>query len=202
MTQFPGPQYNDPYNNPQGGQGQPPQYGGQQPQYGGQPSEQPYQQGQQPQYGGQPYGNQQQYGQQPAYGQHGQQPAYGGGQGPAPQGYQNSEEKTWALIAHFGGIIGFIPALIAFLVKGPQSPTVRAHSVAALNFQIVVSGSLILLSVLGFCGGFFLPSAISWVFSLASTAIWIGGVVFAIINGLKANQGQLGTYPIPVQFIK
>src|SRR6185436_17210427 len=55
---------------------------------------------------------------------------------PTP-GYANSDEKTWALIAHFGGIVvGFIAPLVAFLAKGNESPTVRAHVVEALNFHI------------------------------------------------------------------
>jgi uncharacterized Tic20 family protein len=194
MTQ---PPYNDPYGNqgqPQhgGGQGQPqgqPQYG--QPQYG-QP--QPYGNQGQPQYND-PHGNQ---GYQPAHG--GQQYGAPMGQGMpgAPVGYANSDEKTWALIAHFGGIIGFIPALIAFLVKGSQSPTVRAHSVAALNFQIVVTVAAIVLN----CGAFLMPGAISWLVSLLATGVWIVGVVFAIIAGMKANQGQLYRYPIPLQIVK
>ena len=97
-----------------------------------------------------------------------------------PHGYQTSDEKTWSLIAHFGGIIGFIPSLVVFLVKGSQSQTVRAHAVRALNFQIVVSGTLLVLSLVNVCGGFFLPSAVSLLLSLASTAVWLGGVVFAL----------------------
>jgi len=226
MTQPPQQPYHDPYGNqgqgqygqgqsqgqgqyggqqqPQYGQGQPqygqPQYGGQQqPQYGQQPQQQ---YGQQPQYGGQsyndPYGNP---GNQPAHGSPYGAPA-GPGYGGGPVGYNNPDEKTWALIAHFGGIIGFIPPLIAFLVKKDQSATVRAHAVAALNFQIVVTATYIALVILNACGEFFLPSIVSTLLSLAATATWIIGVVFAVIAGLKANQGQLYKYPIPVQLVK
>jgi uncharacterized Tic20 family protein len=209
------PQYGQ--GQPQYGQGQPqygqsqPQYGQSQPQYGqGQP-----QYGQsQPQHGqGQP-----QYGQsQPQYGQgqsyndpYGNQPAHGNPYGPpagqgmsgAPVGYQNPDDKTWALIAHFGGVVGPVPALIAFLVKGKLSPTVRAHSLAALNFQIVVAAAWIILVVVSGCGGFFLPSILSYLLSLAATGAWIVGVVFAIIAGMKANQGQLYRYPLQIQLIK
>src|SRR5687768_8905229 len=104
--------------------------------------------------------------------------------GTPPPGYANSDEKTWALVAHFGGIVGFVPALIVFLVKGQESPTVRAHAVTALNFQILVSAAFVILTMLGFCGGFLLPSALAWLLSLASTAVWIIGVVFAVLGGL------------------
>src|SRR4029453_2955273 len=51
---------------------------------------------------------------------------------PTP-GYLNSDEKTWALLAHFGGIVvGFIAGLVGLLVKGSESATVRAHAIEAL----------------------------------------------------------------------
>ncbi len=47
---------------------------------------------------------------------------------PPPPGYANSDEKTWALVAHFGGaagnlfcgFLGFVAPLIALLAKGPS----------------------------------------------------------------------------------
>jgi uncharacterized protein len=216
MSQPPQQPYHDPYGNqgqpqygqgqPQHGQGQQPQYGqGQQPQYG-QGQQPQYGQGQQPQYGqGQPqYGGQSYndpYGNQPAHGSPYGTPASQGMPG-APVGYSNPDEKTWALIAHFGGILGFIPPLIAFLVKGPQSPTVRAHALAALNFQIVMTAAYIVLVVFRVCGAFFLPDIVSTLLAFATTGVWIVAVVFAVIAGMKANQGQLYRYPIQIQLVK
>jgi uncharacterized Tic20 family protein len=132
------------------------------------------------------------------------QPPYPpGAAGPPPPGYANSDEKTWALLAHFGGaVLGFIPPLLAFLIKGPQSPTVRAHAVAALNFQIVCSATLFILSILGFCAGFALPDFVSWLLSLASLVVWIGSIIFAIIGGLRANEGRVYQYPIDLKLVK
>jgi uncharacterized protein len=113
---------------------------------------------------------------------------------PVP-GYANSEEKTWALIAHFGGIIvGFIAPLVALLVKGNESPTVRAHAVEALNFQITWNVALIVGQILAICTGgflFFLP-----------LACWAVIVIFSVIAGLRANEGQLYSYPISVRLVK
>jgi uncharacterized Tic20 family protein len=196
-----------PYPSGDGGYGQPPQgqpYGspGGQPPYGQQPQQPPYGQPQQPPYGQQPaYGEQQPYGapQQSYGGPPGQQ--YGGG-GPAPSGYPTSDDKTWALIAHFGGaLLGFIGPLIAFLVKGSSSPTVRAHAVAALNFQIVVSATQVVLVILSFCVGYFV-GGIVFLVSILQFAVWVCQVVFGIIGGLRANEGRLYQYPIPIQLVK
>jgi uncharacterized Tic20 family protein len=138
----------------------------------------------------------------------GYQPPQGGypvGPGMPPPGYANSEEKTWALISHFAGVlgyIGFVGALVAFLVKGNESPTVRAHSLAALNFRIVVDGSLFALLFLRICGGFFLPGFILLLFSLLAFVVWLGGAIFAVMAGMKANEGQLYRYPINLNLVK
>jgi uncharacterized Tic20 family protein len=121
--------------------------------------------------------------------------------GPAPAGYANSEEKTWALVAHFGGaagmfigggLLGWVPPLIALLAKGNQSPTVRAHAVSALNFQL-------LWSIIALVGYILLCVAIGFVIFLAAMVI---GIVFGIIAGIRANEGQVYRYPMSVNIIK
>lgn len=113
----------------------------------------------------------------------------------APAGYANSDEKTWALLAHFGAIIlGFIAPLIVFLVKGNESATVRAHSVQSLNFQItwaIATVVAVILSVVT-CG----------LLSFLPIITWIVIVVFAIIGGVKANEGVLYKYPMSYELIK
>ena len=137
-------------------------------------------------YGPPPQG----YGQQPGYGAYGA-PAGGG----VPTGYANNDEKTWALIAHFGGIIvGFIAPLVAMLAKGNESPTVRAHAVEALNFQITWGIATILASIIAACTFgvlFFLPMV-----------TWVIVIVFSIIAGMKANEGTLYHYPMTWRIVK
>jgi uncharacterized Tic20 family protein len=117
----------------------------------------------------------------------------------APQGYSTSEEKTWALIAHFGGIIvGFIAPLVALLVKGNDSPTVRAHAVEALNFQITWNVAAILAQVIAVCTVFITGGALFFLPLLC----WGVIVVFSVIAGLKANEGQLYTYPVTIRLVK
>jgi uncharacterized protein len=128
-------------------------------------------------------------------------PPPGGYSGPpvsgqvAPPGYANNDEKTWALLAHFGGIIlGFIAPLIVFLTKGNESATVRAHSVQALNFQITWSIATVVAVILAFvtCGLLgFLPFI-----------TWLVIIVFSIIGGVKANEGVLYKYPMSIELIK
>ncbi|WP_051366845.1 DUF4870 domain-containing protein [Hamadaea tsunoensis] len=119
----------------------------------------------------------------------------------APAGYASQEEKTWALVAHIGGAaaavisggwLGWVPPLVAMLVKGNESPTVRAHAVAALNFQGLWTVVAVLSYVLfcAFIGFLTLPIAI------------IIAAIFGVIAGIKANEGVLYRYPLSVNVIK
>jgi uncharacterized protein len=117
----------------------------------------------------------------------------------APVGYANSEDKTWALIAHFGGIIvGFIAPLVAMLVRGNESPTVRAHAVEALNFQITWNAALVLSWIIAVCTSFF-TFGLLFILPFACGIII---VIFSIIAGIKANDGQLYQYPVTLRLVK
>jgi len=110
-------------------------------------------------------------------------------------------DATWNLVAHWGGALGmlitfgvggWIAPLIALLVKGNQSPTVRAHAVDALNFQLV-------LSIVG---------ALVWLVTWRLPVFWpllvvtLVGVVFGVIGGLRANEGLLYRYPFSARLVK
>jgi uncharacterized protein len=119
----------------------------------------------------------------------------------APAGYANADEKTWALIAHFGGAIGaffgggtlgWVAPLIALVARGNQSPTVRAHAVAALNFQLLWS----IVAVIGYAticlaiGLIIFPIAI------------LLQIIFGIVAGVRANEGDLYRYPLSISMVK
>jgi len=119
---------------------------------------------------------------------------------PTP-GFANNDEKTWALVAHFGGAAGaflgaggggWVAPLIALLAKGNESPTVRAHAVAALNFQILCT----IVSIIGWAT---VCIVIGFIPVIAAT---IAGIVFGIIAGMKANEGQLYKYPVTINLVK
>jgi hypothetical protein len=81
---------------------------------------------------------------------------------------------------------------VALLVRGNQSPTVRAHAVAALNFQIFWS----LIAIVG------------WIFTciiigaFVGIAAWLIATVIGVIAGVKASNGQPYRYPMSISIIK
>ncbi|MEN3307291.1 MAG: uncharacterized protein V7603_3493 [Micromonosporaceae bacterium] len=134
---------------------------------------------------------------------------------PPPPGYASSDEKTWALISHFGGAAGsfvcggalaIVAPLVAYLAKGKESPTVKAHATAALNFFIPVSAVSVLAWIVYVCVGALSMGAfgtlLRLLLSLVLIATWACGVIFGILAGIKANEGTLYKYPLPFTIVK
>jgi uncharacterized Tic20 family protein len=126
-------------------------------------------------------------------------PPYGYGQ--QPGGTSSPDDKTWILIAHFGGAAGafigagcsgWIAPLIALLARGNQSPVVRAEAIKALNFQIV-------WSVVAFIG--WATACIAIGFVIAPIAMLIA-IIFGVIAGVKANNNEPYDYPMSVSIVK
>jgi uncharacterized protein len=192
-----------PGNDPTSGSAPPPTYGSPQPPMYGSPPPSSGAGGYAPPpssgaggYGPPPSSGAGGYGPPPGSGAggYGAAPGYGA-PGGGPVGYANNDEKTWALIAHFGGIVvGFIAPLVALLAKGNESPTARAHAVEALNFQITWGILTVVATVLAVCTLgilFFLPMV-----------TWLVVIVFSIIAGMKANDGTLYHYPMTWRLVK
>lgn len=110
---------------------------------------------------------------------------------------QNS--RTWAMFLHFSVFLGYFvpvfgliaPILIWQLKKG-EMPALDAHGKMVVNFMI----SMIIYSIISF---FLLFVLIGWVLYLA---LFIIGIVFPIIGGIKANNGELWNYPLVIPIVK
>jgi uncharacterized Tic20 family protein len=143
------------------------------------------------------------YGAQQGYGAPGQ-----GAYGAPPAGYATSDDRTWALLTHFGGAaamffsggwLGWVPPLIALVAKGNQSPLVRAHAAAALNFQLLWSIVAVAITIISSC----LSVIIIGVFGFFLLVIpWLMGTIFGVIAGVKAANGEPYSYPAAPNWIK
>jgi len=95
----------------------------------------------------------------------------------------------------FGNVLG---PLVIWQVKKNEIPSVDIHGKAAVNFQLTVAiATLVIVAaafVLSFiCIGYLL-------FPLAFVA-YIAGIVFAVIAGIKANEGKEYRYPYSLNLI-
>lgn len=96
------------------------------------------------------------------------------------------------------GILAWLAPLVTMLVQGERSPTVRAHAVQALNFQITWSIATVLGLCLATCGvatvvGFFL--GVLYLVPLVP-------IILGVVGGVKASRGELYTYPLSYPFVR
>jgi uncharacterized Tic20 family protein len=113
---------------------------------------------------------------------------------PAP----TADEKTWGMLAHLSGLVAsfvglpFLGPLIVMLTKGKESRWVEQHAKEALNFNITVTAALWLSAILMAClVGFLLVPVVG-----------LAALVFSIMAGLKANNGETYRYPVSVRLVK
>lgn len=116
-----------------------------------------------------------------------------------------ADEQTWAALAHvsalLAGIAGlaFLGPLVVYLIKKDESPFVRAHAVAALNFQLswliwgVALGIATFVLLLVFIGILLVPVLI------VGAIAWVVLVVLATIRASKHEPAK--KYPLTIDFV-
>lgn len=112
---------------------------------------------------------------------------------PPPMPMSDSDARLWAMLAHLSGIvIAIIGPLIILLTFGKRNGFVHSQSTEALNFQITVFLASIVSALLMFVVvGFILLPIVA-----------IGALVFFIIGGVKAYDGEDYRYPINIRMVK
>ena len=112
---------------------------------------------------------------------------------------QTPEQKQMGLFLHLSQLLniiipfsGVIVPIVLWQTQKDKMPALDAHGKMATNWLIssVIYGvvSIVLMFVLiGF---------------LTGIALWIMMIVFPIIGGIKANNGELWEYPLTIKFLK
>ena len=112
---------------------------------------------------------------------------------------QTPEQKQMGLIMHLSQLanlilfpIGIVIPIVIWQTQKDKIPALDAHGKMVTNFMISMTiylfASLILMFVL--IGFLLLP------------VLGIIGIVFPIIGGIKANNGELWEYPLAIKFLK
>ena len=119
--------------------------------------------------------------------------------GPKPMTPQ--DERTTGMAAHgvalgatvlSGGALGFVVALVMYLVFRDRGPFVRHHSANALNVQII-AGIVMLISI---------PLMFVLIGFVTFAAAWLFAVIVHIIGAVKANNGEWWNPPMTPNFVK
>ena len=126
---------------------------------------------------------------------------------------QTTEERQMGMFLHLSQLInvvfppgGIIAPIVIWQMKKDQLPALDPHGKMVANWQI---SALIYFIVAGMILGIGIPLMVIIVGFLlvivggmAIAAIGLMGIVFSIIGGVKANNGEFWEYPLTIKFIK
>ncbi|MCC6483601.1 MAG: DUF4870 domain-containing protein [Armatimonadetes bacterium] len=128
----------------------------------------------------------------------------------------SARERNWAVAAHLSGsllsvflanwgLLGLIGPLIVWLIEKDQSAYIADQAKEALNFQLTIliaalifglAGTMLTLVTCGVGSLIVVPAAI-----LVFGALLILDLVFGILAGLAASNGQYYRYPFVVRLV-
>lgn len=118
-------------------------------------------------------------------------PAANGGAPPRPM--TDDEIRQWAGLAHLGGVLGFLPALVILLVHKDRSAFVAQEARSALNFQLTILIGYVALALLG---------NVFWAATLLSFTLWVVAIVFSVMGFQAVNGGQAYRYPFALKLVR
>jgi hypothetical protein len=123
---------------------------------------------------------------------------------PAPAApLSESDDKLWASLAHFGGVLFILPSLLIFLILKGRGPKVTTESKEALNWQITfLIIWIVWLIISGILSVALILTPVFWVPSLLNFVIWAVNAVLSIIGGIKVQQGGSYRYPFALRLVK
>lgn len=109
------------------------------------------------------------------------------------------KERQWAMFLHFSQFCGFIVPILGLVVpiviwqvKRADLPSIDAHGKAVMNWLIsaLIYGAICFVLV-------FVAIGIPLLYVLG-----LLGIIFPLVGGIKANQGEVWKYPLSLRFFK
>ena len=109
----------------------------------------------------------------------------------------------WCHLSALAGLLGIpfgslLGPLLIWQIRKNEIPSVEIHGKAAVNFQLTV----LIAALAGLAAAFVLSFfCIGYLLFPLVIAIYIAGIVFAVIAGIKANEGREYCYPYSLKLI-
>ena len=93
-----------------------------------------------------------------------------------------AEDKQWGSFAHLGGIIGFLPSLIIWLIFKDRGTITNVEAKEALNFQItaaIAQVAVFIINAILTAVTFGIWGFIGWLLPLA---VWVMSLIWSIMG--------------------
>ncbi|GAB3619614.1 hypothetical protein GCM10027417_08740 [Glutamicibacter endophyticus] len=107
-----------------------------------------------------------------------------------------SEDRQWAMLAHFGLILGCIPAAVIFAVYRDRGPFTAQEAKEAFNFALPLTVLAIALNVLTMIPG------LGWLFAVLAVVLWIFMTLMGARAGIEVNKGRPYRYSMNLRLLK
>ena len=117
-----------------------------------------------------------------------------------PMALQTAEEKQMGLFLHLSQLVniiipplGIIAPIVIWQLQKDKMPALDAHGKMVTNWIIssviywIISCLLLFVFLLGL---------------IPMLGLMIAGIVFPIVGGIKANNGEFWEYPLTIKFLK
>jgi uncharacterized Tic20 family protein len=118
---------------------------------------------------------------------------------PEPQPDSDKEANQWAMFVHFSMFAGYVVPMAGLVVpivlwqmKKDEFPIVDEHGKVVVNWLI----SAVIYAIICFPLTFILIGFAGYL------ALGIMSIVFPIIGGIKAGEGEVWQYPLSLKLIK
>jgi len=125
---------------------------------------------------------------------------------PQPPSPGDSDARTWCMACHLSALAGMVVPfgnllgpLLVWQIKKNEIPAVDPHGKASLNFQITAVIITLIAGLLAFALSFV---CIGLLLIPVVALLPIAAMIFAIIAGIKANNGEEYRYPFMWELIK
>ena len=103
-----------------------------------------------------------------------------------------AQDRQWASFAHLGGILGFLPALIIWLVFKDRGAFTNTEAKEALNFQITILMAYVVGGIL----------SVIFIGFLITLVAWVLAIIFSILGFIKSKDGTSYRYQFAIRLIK
>jgi len=116
-----------------------------------------------------------------------------------PTSLQTQDERQMGMFLHLSGLafafifpVGIVLPIILWQTQKDKMPVLDAHGKMVANWMISATIYGVVSFVLMFVLVGFLTGAI----------VWLLAIIFPIVGGVKANNGEFWNYPLTIKFIK
>lgn len=124
----------------------------------------------------------------------------------APLPEPERKARLWNMLCHLSVLSGciipfgnFLGPLLIWQIKKHEVPSVEYHGKVALNFQLTVLIGILISGALALVGTFF---CLGHILIALPFLVGLAGLIFPIVNGIKANDGQPINYPLTIEFFR